>query len=143
MAQALRMTANTQRANYDHRSFSWGDGQPSRQEIAAGAGAGCSGTQNLFDLAVRLKGPASDGRYNGEFVRTAVGRRYIYVAWGKLAGQPESCWERRAKIMLESLDPAMADAALKEGKRLEARINGRARDGSPACARVPVEWRVI
>ena len=96
-----------------------------------------------FDLSVRLRGGASDGRYSGEFVRTADGRRYIYVAWGQLAGQADSCWERRAKIMLESLDPVLANAALKEGKRLEARINGTAPDGSPVCGRVPAEWRTI
>lgn len=96
-----------------------------------------------FDLSVRLNGPASDGRYSGEFVRTAHGRRYIYVAWGKLAGQAESCWERRAKIMLESLGPSLADAVLKNGNRLEARIDGTARDGSPVCGNVPVQWRTI
>src|SRR4030095_3543316 len=75
-----------------------------------------SGAEMSFDVPVRLNGLASEGRYSGEFVRTAAGERYIYVAWGRLAGQEVSCWERRAKIMLETLPPAMVEQSLSQGK---------------------------
>jgi hypothetical protein len=101
-----------------------------------------SGAKVSFDVPVRLHGPASGGRYSGEFVRTAAGKRYIYVAWGRLAGQEVSCWERRAKIMLETLPPAMAEQWLGEGRLLEVRMRGTDSDGGPACAAVPVEWRL-
>ena len=101
-----------------------------------------SGAELSFEIPVRLNGPASEGRYSGEFVRTAAGKRYIYVAWGQLAGQEGTCWARRAKIMLETLSPALVEQSLSQGKSLEVRMRGKGSDGSPSCATVPVEWRI-
>ena len=77
-----------------------------------------------------LRGPAVQG---------PAGGRFLYAASGQRAGDPASCYERRAKIPLGTITPALL-AAWRErpGAWLEARVAGTARDGGPACATVPV-----
>jgi hypothetical protein len=67
-------------------------------------------------------------------------RRFVYVRVGTLAGDAASPWTRRMKIDIHDIDQALLDRAL-AGAHLEARINGTAKDGSPACATIrPVGW---
>ena len=93
-------------------------------EVAPGATAG----------AVRLRGPAVQGKPGG---------RFVYLRMGSYAGQDlASGW--RAKISLEGISRKLLDAA--RGKRvLEARFAGTAKNGGPACASVPLQgdgWSV-
>lgn len=69
--------------------------------------------------------------------------RFLYVCSGTSAGDRSSPWTRRAKIPLRELSRALVEQA-KPGQRLTATIAGRARDGGPACASVPLlgaGWR--
>ena len=74
-------------------------------------------------------------RLLGEFTQGPVTGRFIYINVGTSAGQFGSPWTRRIKVPLYSMTPA-------PGTVLETRIRGIGRDGTPACATVPllVAW---
>lgn len=83
-----------------------------------------------FDVPVTLR-PA--GRLSGPFVRReGPTRRFVYIAIGRSAGDPASAWTRRAKIDVHDIPAAL----LAPGAVVEARLPGRGKDGSPACATV-------
>lgn len=98
-----------------------------------------------FDFAV-LAAPAKSGsapRLLGPFVQGPPDGRFVYLCIGKYAGDPASPWARRAKIPLTGLTWPLIETLGAAG-RLEARIAGRARDGSPACASLallPPGWQ--
>ena len=106
-------------------------------------------TSVVFDLAVRVDGLTRGGRprFLGPLTQGPPDGRFLYVNSGTLAGQAESCFTRRAKVPLGSIAPSQVDEVLREpGARLEARIEGRAADGGPACATVPLlggGWSLI
>jgi hypothetical protein len=93
----------------------------------------------VFDLAVRVEGLTRGGRprFLGPLTQGPPDGRFLYVNSGTLAGQAGSCFTRRAKVPLGDIAPSQVDEVLREpGARLEARIEGRAADGGPACATV-------
>lgn len=95
-----------------------------------------------FDLPVRL---SPDSRFLGPFVRReGPERRFVYIRIGQMAGDPASCWSRRAKIDIHDIPPALLDRA-RAGAVLEIVLPGRGKDGSPACATVRSAsgWRAL
>jgi hypothetical protein len=90
-----------------------------------------------FDFAVRVR-PAAGGKpmtFLGPFTQGPPASRFVYVNSGTMAGESAEPWTRRAKIPLAGITEAMIDEALADpGSRIEARIQGTARDGGPACA---------
>lgn len=94
-----------------------------------------------FDVPVTLN---DDGRLTGTFVRReGPVRRFVYVAVASHPGDPAG-WNRRAKIDVHDI-PADLLAQAREGRMLEGRLPGRARDGGPACAivRLLEPWRAL
>lgn len=92
-----------------------------------------------FDIPITLT-PTPDGlRPGGGFVRADGRGRFVYIASGQAAGDCQTDWQRRIKIYLHDLP-----ADIVAGAVLEATIAGRAPDGGPACATVPLlgGWRV-
>lgn len=104
--------------------------------------------ETVFDFTVRV-GAQPDGRPNflGPFAQGTPADRFVYVTWGKRANQPDSGWDRRAKVKLGGISGEMVDATLATpGAVLEARFSGVGRDGGPACATVPLldgGWRLV
>lgn len=102
-----------------------------------------------FDLTVRVGGARPDGLPNflGPYAQGPPAGRFLYVNSGTLAGQPDSCWTRRAKVPFRGVTWSMVEEVLsRAGQVLEARIAGTAGDGGPACATVPLldrGWRVV
>ena len=99
-----------------------------------------NGSALTFDFSIRI---AAGPKFFGEQVRSeGPERRFVYIAIGQQAGQTDSCWNRRMKIDIHTIPPALLDKAM-EGKVLEATIAGKGTDGTPACATVrPLEpWR--
>lgn len=90
------------------------------------------------DGTMVLKGPEVQGPPAG---------RFVYVNAGQYAGGAPSPWSRRAKIPLGGITPALIQAAqATPGAVLRAEIHGRARDGGPAAATVPLlgaGWTVV
>ncbi|MBW8743233.1 MAG: hypothetical protein JF628_02590 [Sphingomonas sp.] len=99
-----------------------------------------------FDFDAAVEGALADGRPRllGPFVQGPPEARFVYLCVGQAAGQIGSEWNRRMKVPLGGISEELA-GALQDGGRLEARIASRGRDGSPACASVPLlapGWRV-
>lgn len=94
-----------------------------------------------FEAPVRV---APGPRFLGEFVRReGPQRRFVYIAIGGQAGDAGSVWSRRVKVDIHDIPAELLDRAL-AGAVLEARLPGREKDGSPACAtqRPTGGWRV-
>ncbi len=93
----------------------------------------------VFDFTVVVDGALPDGRPRllGPCVQGPPTGRFVYLCIGQAAGQGASLWSRRAKVPLAGLDWTMIEGLAPDG-RLMARFNGRGRDGTPACATVPL-----
>ena len=99
----------------------------------------------VFDFELTVKGTRPDGRPNfaGPFVQGPPGDRFIYIDVGTYAGQKGTPWSRRMKVPLRGITTALLEQALDTpGRRLEARVPGRAKDGGPNCATVTLmgDW---
>jgi hypothetical protein len=80
-----------------------------------------------------FRGPAVHGRR---------GERFLYLTWGHVP--PDGSFEmfRRAKLVLDRIDPGVLDTAVATGS-LTARVDLTGGDGGPRCARVDppaIEW---
>jgi|CXWL01.1.fsa_nt_gi hypothetical protein len=100
-----------------------------------------------FEFELRVQ-PGPDGRPNflGPCAQGPRNGRFVYVNSGGRAGETGSVWDRRAKLSLMSIDWALLDTLnAQPGALLEGVMLGRAKDGGPACASVPVVggWRVV
>ena len=102
-----------------------------------------TGEDLSFDLTVEAAASGPGVRFYGPAVQGPPAGRFIYVRSGTMAGQPQSFWTRRVKVPLASLSWAAAARAAASSTRLEARLDGRATDGGPACATVKLlqGWR--
>jgi hypothetical protein len=100
----------------------------------------------LFDLDITLDGSTAAGgpRLLGLFVQGPPTARFVYINVGASAGQIGSPWQRRVKVPLGGITLESIEA-LAPGERLTAHIASKGRDGTPACATVPIlppGWRV-
>jgi hypothetical protein len=94
-----------------------------------------------FDFQLRVVGEPGSGlpNFRGAFAQGPPATRFVYVNSGTCAGQGDSCWTRRAKVPLATATWELIEqVAASPDALLEARIAGRAKDGGPACATVPV-----
>lgn len=87
-----------------------------------------------------------DGKidFRGPVVQGKSGERFMYLTWGEV--HPGNRFEmfRRAKLMLNRIDPETIASARKSG-HLWARIDLTDKDGGPRCARVDppaIQWSV-
>ena len=107
-----------------------------------------TGADLSFDLVVRVAhDQKSPPRFLGPFAHGPSGGKFLYICIGTPAGQPQSCWSRRAKIPLYVISANLIDQwRATPSARLEARFNGTGKDGSPTCATVKLldgGWRVV
>ncbi len=105
-----------------------------------------SGVGDLrFEFSLRLQqGPDGLPNFLGDCAQGPRQGRFVYLTVGARAGQPGTCWDRRAKLPLRSIDWPLLDALEANPNMLiEGEFAGRARDGGPLCASVPVigGWR--
>ena len=106
-------------------------------------------TTITFDFTVRIGAQQADGSPNflGPFTQGSPQERFVYVNAGTSAGQAASTWTRRAKVKLAGITQAMIDTVFATpGAMIEARIAGKAKDGGPAAASVPLlgdGWQVV
>jgi Family of unknown function (DUF5990) len=90
-----------------------------------------------FDLTVRVAGTKPDGSPNllGPCTQRRPYGRILVVNIGTSAGQVDSCWTRAALVPLSGIGwESIKQTLATPGAILEARLPGRAPDGSPACA---------
>lgn len=86
-----------------------------------------------FDIPITLTSTSDGFRPGGAYVRADGRGRFVYVASGRAAGDCQTDWQRRLKIYLNDLPKDVAP-----GDVLQATVAGRAKDGGPACATVPL-----
>lgn len=94
-------------------------------------------TDLAFEFMVMVKNNRDDGLPNflGTLVQGPATGRFIYIDIGKLAGQRDSCWERRIKVPLGGITWEMIEEASANPKLvIEARLPGTGKDGGPSCA---------
>lgn len=94
-----------------------------------------------FDFPVRFSpGP----KFFGDHVRReGPVRRFVYIRVGQSAGDHGSPWSRRMKIDIHDIEPDLLERAAAGGGTVELKVNGTAKDGTPACATVrPVAKRL-
>ncbi len=100
-----------------------------------------------FEFPVSLLDACSTPpRITGAYAQGPAAARFVYVNSGTAAGQLGSCWTRRIKVPLGGLGSALLQSLGSANVyALEAEISGRARDGGPACATVPLlrDWRRV
>ena len=94
----------------------------------------------VFEFSVNVADASCEPpRLVGEFTQGPATGRFVYINVGTSAGQRGSPWTRRIKVPLYSMTPALVAAAIAApGTVLETRIRGTGRDGTPACATVPL-----
>jgi hypothetical protein len=102
----------------------------------------------VLECTITVKGNRADGLPNfaGPISQGPPTGRFIYIDIGKLAGQFESCWERRIKIPLDGITWDMVNSVLEKPRKfLQATIPGTAKDGGPNCATVkPIDgWKEV
>jgi hypothetical protein len=85
-----------------------------------------------------------DGDVRGPAVHGRRGERFVYLTWGDLAGGGFAMF-RRAKLMLDRVDPVLVLGAEESGRPLVADVHLTDDAGGPRCARVDpphVTWTV-
>ena len=98
-----------------------------------------SATSLVFDLSIRVSESKAGGAPNvrGPYAQGKPDDRFLYLNSGTMAGQPDSCWTRRAKIKTGGIDWKLIEQTLATpGAVLEVHIDGQAKDGGPCCATV-------
>jgi hypothetical protein len=100
----------------------------------------------VFDLSVGLA-QTRDGRpdFRGPFAHGRPGERFLYLSWGWVPSAGGFEMFRRAKLWLDTIDPALLDGALASGAAIEGRLPLTDRCGDPLCASVRpplIEWRL-
>jgi len=102
-------------------------------------------TKLTFETEAKITRTASgELRLTGPAVQGPPTARFLYVNWGKRVGQMDTPWDRRAKVMLTTIDRKMIETCLAKDATLETEVNGIGKDGGPCCATVPLlgGWRM-
>jgi len=82
--------------------------------------------------------------FRGPAVQGKRGDRFIYLTWGNVSQDDQFEMFRRAKLMLDPVDPELIESAMEFGC-LAAVVDLTGGDGGPRCARVDppaVAWSV-
>jgi hypothetical protein len=96
-------------------------------------------TKLTFETEAKVtRAPSGDLRLTGPAIQGPPNARFIYVNWGRRAGQKDTVWDRRAKVMLTTVDGKRIESCQTKGATLETEIDGIGKDGGPCCATVPL-----
>ena len=85
-----------------------------------------------------------DGDFRGPAVHGRRGERFLYLTWGQVDAGGGFAMFRRAKLVLDRIDPAVVAAAGPDGD-LVATVDLTDEHGCPRCARVDppaITWSV-
>ena len=121
--------------------------QNRKRELVPPSGKGLRSV--WFDFDVQLNENAKTPDFLGPFVHGGPGGRFVYINAGRYAGEAGEAglsWDRRAKVPLAGIPRSLVDrAAGKAGVLIATAFEGRAKDGGPSCATVPLAtaWRLV
>ena len=74
--------------------------------------------------------------FKGPCVQGKRGQRFVYLTWGDVAPDGSFQMFRRAKLMLDAIDPDLVRAAEAQDRPLVAQVHLTDQGGGPRCARV-------
>ena len=95
----------------------------------------------LWELDVDVVSKDGVRDFRGPAVQGTRGDRFIYLTWGDMSHGRFDMF-RRAKLMLDRVDPTVMDEAIRTG-HLSAVVDLTGGDGGPRCARVDppaIQW---
>jgi hypothetical protein len=81
--------------------------------------------------------------FYGPYVQGRRGDRFVYLSWGTVDDDGTFAMFRRAKLMLDAVDPSVIAAARRPAAHLVGRLGLSGGDGSPRCAAVRppgIDW---
>ena len=81
---------------------------------------------------------SGDLKFRSEFVQEDSKGQFVYLRWGQSAGAWGTDIQRRTKIYLGAVTPDLVGRSQQTQTPIVLAIHGKARDGGPACATVPV-----
>lgn len=91
----------------------------------------------LWELDINIvNGPDGNLDFTGPAVHGRRGDRFLYLTWGNLSGDGEFDMFRRAKLMLNRIDPQLVRSAEHHRQALIGRVRLSDDHGTPRCARV-------
>jgi hypothetical protein len=97
-----------------------------------------------FDVGFLLAEDSLD--FRGPFVHGPRGGRFVYICSGELVDPRYTTWRRRAKVPLGGISSALlSDCIARTSGMLRVCISGKAKDGGPPAATVPLidAWTVV
>ena len=102
-------------------------------------------TRATWDVDVRVV-TTDDGHvdFRGPAVHGKRGDRFLYLTWGAVGDDGRFEMFRRAKLMLDRVEPAVMQRAIDDPRGLTATVQLTDAQGCPRCARVDppaVKWR--
>jgi hypothetical protein len=99
-----------------------------------------------WELDVRVVATEEGDRdFRGPAVHGRRGERFLYLTWGDVGADGSFGMFRRAKLVLDRVEPRLVDTAERTGRPLEATVDLTDDRGCPRCARVDppaISWRV-
>lgn len=101
------------------------------------------GGELVFEIPLEvasLDGPTAV--FRGPFVQKDAKGQFVYVCWGRGAGQVGQVFTGRAKVYLNGLESAAVKEALASGQAARLSFGGSGKNGQPACATVwpQLDW---
>lgn len=97
-----------------------------------------------WDLTIDVVDRADSIDFRGPEVQGKSGDRFVYLTWGELGSAGRFEMFRRAKVMLNRVEPDLIESARTSGI-LVADIDLTGDDGGPRCARVDppaITWTI-
>jgi hypothetical protein len=88
-----------------------------------------------LDVIVALQ-PDSSLDFRGPAVHGRRGDRFLYLTWGNVEDTGTFKMFRRAKLMLDRIDPKLVATAERQSRPLVGRVRLTDDRGGPRCARV-------
>ena len=90
-----------------------------------------------WPAAVRIVGADAGALdFRGPAVHGTRGERFLYLTWGQVGTDGSFAMFRRAKLMLDRIDPELVRRAARDGTELSATVDLTDDHGCPRCARV-------
>lgn len=92
-----------------------------------------------------VTGPDGSWDFRGPAVHGKRGDRFLYLTWGNVDALGHFRMFRRAKLMLDRIDPGLVGEAERHGRPLVGAVRLTDAHGAPRCARVDppdLEWSI-
>jgi hypothetical protein len=98
-----------------------------------------------LDVSV-VTGPDGSLDFRGPAVQGKRGDRFLYLTWGNVDDEGRFQMFRRAKLMLDRIDPGLVAEAERHRRPLIGAVRLTDAHGAPRCARVDppdLEWTIV